>query len=359
MKGFVFSHPGLLDVCAEEVSTLGITVIRQDEICLEVDATPEKIVQLLYSCQSATKIILGGVSGTSAADADVLRLVQEFDMAPWIKGKKTFRVQGPMELAGVIGEAIKKKTQLSVNLTTPDITFFVQKHGEKGYLGVDVLSFDISKRVYKIFHAARTIKGTLAACLVQWSGYCAKKPILDPCGGSGIIAIEAALFAEKRSPHFFRKEVFSLSQYDPFHTVKEEKIYADVDNKITLRVPPIYCFDSLLPYVKAAQKNAKIAGVDKHIITSKYDIQWLDIKIPEGEIGYIVTQPPFFHEKKKEEQFYEEFFQQSKYVLMKEGIVVLLCPRPISLPSSFSCVDMRQVFSGQQVWHAYKLQKFK
>lgn len=357
MKGFVFSHRGFIDVCADEVKEHGISVVGQDKACLEVEASPEKIVQLLYTCQSTTKIILGGISGKIVTDADFLPLVKDFDIMPWIKEKKTFRVQGSMQLAGLVGEAIKKKTNLAVNLRTPDITFFVQRDEEMGYIGVDVLPFDISKRVYKIFHAARTIKGTLAYCLVKWSGYNAKKKFLDPCGGSGIISIEAALFAVKRSPHFFKKDAFSLSQYDPFHTVNEEAIYAEIDKKIMQQTPSIYCFDSLLPYVKAAQKNAKIAGIDKAITISKYDIEWLDLKLPEGNMGYIVTQPPFFHERKEEKRFYEQFFHQSNYILEKRGVVVLLCPHTILIPSQFSLVEMRQVSSGQQGWYAYKCQK--
>ena len=357
MKGFVFSHPGFIDVCADEVKEHGISITNEYRTCLEVEAFPEEIVQLLYTCQSATKTILGGVSGKIAADADFLRLVKDFDIMPWIKRKRTFRVLGPMQLAGFVGEAIQKKTNLAVNLRTPDITFFVHREEENGYLGVDVLPFDVSKRVYKIFHTARTIKGTLAYCLVKWSGYNAKKPFLDPCGGSGIIPIEAALFAAKRSPFFFKKDAFSLSPYDPFRAVNEEAIYAEADKKITQHAPPIYCFDSLLPYVKAAQKNAKIAGVDKVITTSKYSIAWLDLKIPEQEIGHIVMQPPFFHDKKEEATFYEQFFHQSNYVLEKNGVIVLLCPHPISPPSQFSLDEIRQVSSGQQGWCACKWQK--
>ncbi len=368
MKGFAFSPRGFSDVCANELREHGARILMLDENAVEFEAGPVVVCQLVYSCQSVTKFILGGVWHNISSMKDVVSLAENLDVHPWIQEKKTFRASAVSEDAAFssqdvmrcVGESIGKRITLEVDLSHPNVLFHVHIAHGKAYIGIDVVPFDISKRAYKIFHAASSIKGTLGYCLVRWSGYDGKGILLDPCAGVGVIPIEAALFASGKSPHFFKKDTFKLAEFGPLSGVDEDNIYAECDKRTTEISTSIYCFDRLLPMVKAAQKNAKIAGVEKLITTMKCDLE-LDTKLNKGEVDYIVTQPPAFTlNQDTEKKFFDVFFSAAEHVVNKNGTVAMLCvniPLKEAEKYHFTLHEQRTVYGGKQKWLAAKFRK--
>ena len=368
MKCLAVHHLGFSDICAHELEELGAKIILINDAGVEFEASPEKICEILYLSQSATKFLLGITSVKLKDEEDLLKLIYDFDFPFWTTDKENYRISTQIEennltafeVIDIIGDELQKKSGLKVKLEEYDLNFFIYISKDIAYFGIDPLSFDLSKRSYKIFHSAASLKGTFAYSFLRFSGYSGKESLLDPCGGSGIIPIEAALFATSRSPNYFRKDSFRLNRY--FKELDEDAIYSKLDKKIKSNCPIIYCYDRLLPQVKATQKNAKIAGIDKHIIASKYDLEWLDIKLEENSLQYIVTQPPLLPSGSSiEKKFYDELFRLGEIILKKKGIIALLCMNPISpsIPTqyNFSLIIERKVFAGKQSWQVLKFQK--
>jgi 23S rRNA G2445 N2-methylase RlmL len=79
--------------------------------------------------------------------------------------------------------------------------------------------------------------------------------------------------------------------------------------------------------VRAAQKNAKIAGVEKLIDFTRQDVEWLDIKFKKGSVDCIVSNIPCPSGNMSEsdiKRIYDDLFYQIKYVLSKKGRAVFL-----------------------------------
>ncbi len=104
-------------------------------------------------------------------------------------------------LKNIIGNAIKKKNKLDVNLNNPDIeiNIFADK---KIYLckkiaHIDRKKFEKRKPSYRPFSPPISLHPRIATALVNLSGIMAGETLLDPFCGTGGILIEAGLMGAK------------------------------------------------------------------------------------------------------------------------------------------------------------------
>jgi len=171
------------------------------------------------------------------------------------------------------------------------------------------------------------LKGNIAAGLLLFAGY-ENGSFLDPFCRDGIVAIEAALIATKRSPHFFHKDKFAVSV---------EEVAEKVDAEITKAEDPIFSIDTNYGNVQAAKKNAKIAGVISAITFSKVDPEWLDMKFGPKSISLVATHPPEPGRtlpEKRAVMIYDSFFNRVKSILQDEAKIACIISKPDLLRES-------------------------
>lgn len=311
MKWYVLTHVGAEKALQHELSERGLSATIAPAACI-VEATKEEMAKTLYHLQCATRVLLA-VHESSLANINP-SLAQEY-----IGPEETFRVSvevlpaGPdrtaMELAAEFGECIDR----AVNLDKPDKTVFFQV-GTKVLCGIDVAG-DLSKRYYRVFSNAHSVKGTLAACVVY--AFKLSGGVLDPFGNTGEIAIESALRSTRTSHLKYRK-------HEPVHVIDDERkqFFVDENNE---PVFPVWCFDPKLANLRTAKKNAKLAGVEKSISFSKLDTEWMDVKFGEGEVGNIITIPPPVTKRSSDDTHLKELCYQAAFVLKKGGSLVVAC----------------------------------
>lgn len=205
--------------------------------------------------------------------------------------------------------------------TTEDTLFF----------GIDYSGIDLGRRPYRIFLGTESIKGTIAAALLQFSDYNPKQILLDPFCRHGTIPIEAALLSTNISANKYDKEkiAFTKLPYTKLTATDDER-----EHKGT-----IICMDNNFKNVSNSQKNAKIAGIVKSIEFSRTDLQWLDAKIGKKNCDRIITYPPQPGRSLAEstaEKIYHDIFYQAEFILKKSGKVGLLMKRGghLALPSA-------------------------
>lgn len=237
-----------------------------------------------------------------------------------------------------------------------DITFFIYIKDDKGYLGVDFSGRNLAKRDYKIFMGANTLRATVAYNLLQYAGYDHKKILLDPFMGSGTIVLEAGLYASHTSPFYFSKEKFQFLKFLPRHNWKD--FFENIDQRRDKEKKEIYGYDSLLKFLKFAQKNAKIADIHKIINLSKVDIDWIDTKISEDTIDLIVTHPPMLTEhgsKTKILKVYRDFFNRTKEILKNDASITIISSKKsidtmkeICGIYDFKIKSEQEIYEGQQ-----------
>ena len=334
MKGIIITHPGIEAVAGKEVKEL---IGADCSISRSVAAFETKNIQdfctLTYKSQSAIKVLYVFFSARVKKLEDILAKVKDSDLSEWMKNK-SFAVRSKMldnefidgmESERDIGEVIFDKYKAKVDLETPDVTFFLYVVGNEAFFGVDFAGFDISKRNYRIFCQSDSIKGTVAYALVRLANYKPGMLLLDPFCQSGTVAIEAAFFASHKPVNFYNKDKLAFLKFPQFNDFDFDKFFAEHDESVDVK--GITVSDSQQRNVKAAEKNAKIAGLNKQMTFTRMDIEWLDTKFEKGSLDLIVFNPPKLSRVMTDKGFdkvFQEFFYTAEFILSGKGKIVLI-----------------------------------
>jgi putative N6-adenine-specific DNA methylase len=269
------------------------------------------------------------------------------------------------EVGYTIGEYAKEKNiDLSVNLKQPDVLIHATVTESKTYFGIDLVGFDMSKRPYKVVNTSHSLNGAFVYGILRKIKYQEQDMILDPFCHTGIFCIEAALRNTKRSIFFYEHE-FQGFLYK--QTKKEfEQVQGQLDNTQESN-QKIIGYDSMLKTIKAAEKNAKIAGIHNDIQLSKVGIDWIDSKFDEFSVPFIISYPPQISKRAANQKdilkLYDELFYQAKYILQKEGLMYLLMHKPLDeellLRHEFAIKEQVDLHSGGQPFILYTIEREK
>jgi len=183
------------------------------------------------------------------------------------------------------------------------IQFSIMK--DRATLMIDASGDGLHKRGYRAISNEAPLRETLAAAMVQLSGWRCDRPLLDPFCGSGTIPIEAALiganiapgtdreFAAEKWPSIPKKFWWDARKEAHESRIKDVELHiygSDIDEKA----------------VKLSKDNAGKANVDKYITFEKKDVRTIT---PPGDYGCIICNPPYgerLGELKEVESLYRE-----------------------------------------------------
>ncbi len=364
----VITIPGFEGVAANEVEGL---------IGIKASAAAEGIVtftvkdltslcRLCYLSQAAAAVLSVvsefKIAATAAATAaNLKKSILPSDLSLWFGRGMSFKVSfepvsgnygfpsSEIEAAAgsVISEAVKKAAGSvpKVSLTSPDVTVAIAASGSNAFCGIAISPFDLSKREYRIFSHSSDIRGSLAYSLLRFAGYEPGRYLFDPFTRSGTIAIEAALFSSGFPVNNYRKDALSsfFSRLPPFSNTDFNGFFAAVEKEAAAAArkrakgmkPRILASSPSMQYLRSAEKNAKIAGINKLIRFSRLDIEWLDAKLDEQSVDLVVSYPPQFRSTAGNDQFaaaenrklttlYKNFSYQADLFLKKKGTIALL-----------------------------------
>lgn len=408
MKFFCMCPEGFEDVCARELKE---TIPNASAITIEPSVVLFETNSLLDGCRFAymsQSIERACVLLKKTNPEDILNdkkklfSDKDLDSEYWFDKSTDFRAEAKVvsstniissdieASAGAKVLSVLENKKGRVNLKTPKLQIFAYVLNNSAYIGIDLNGINSSKRNYKLFSHASSLNGSFGYCIVRYAGFNAsntsgldtkkrKKDIesqvlLDPFAGSGIIPIEAAMHLEGMSPNKFSKDkmIFTklvpLSRSEKIDIEKEmlkwdkEALDRHESNKENSRV---YGSDSSMWAVNAQKKNAKIAGINKTLGTSRVDIEWLDTKYNKGEVDLIVTNPPQVSKRsnnKEVEKIYKEFFYQAEFVLKKSGIITVALTSKESKEKlidagkagGYTCFDEREAMQGQERFYLMK-----
>lgn len=182
-------------------------------------------------------------------------------------------------------------TRSNVDPRNPDVHLFVHLAKDCASVYVDLAGEALHRRGYRAPNAQAPLKETLASALVQLSHWNGTSPLLDPCCGSGTIALEAALMAANWAPGLARNH-FGLERHvridgtlrDAFGAIRDEAHRAIV----TERAEVVTGSDIDIAALAMAQTTANRLNLP--IQFARRDV--LNIT-PARDAGTIVTNPPY------------------------------------------------------------------
>jgi len=100
----------------------------------------------------------------------------------------------------------------NVDLRNPDLRLYVHLANDEATLYVDLAGESLHRRGYRSQSSVAPLKESLAAAILRWSRWNGTDSLLDPCCGSGTIAMEAGLTAANWAPGLQRQS-FSLEPH--------------------------------------------------------------------------------------------------------------------------------------------------
>jgi putative N6-adenine-specific DNA methylase len=179
----------------------------------------------------------------------------------------------------------------NVDKERPDILVHAHFAGGRCTLSLDATGPSLHERGYRVKTTGAPLKETLAAAIVELTGWDGRVPFFDPMCGSGTLVIEAAMKALQRAPGLARP-TFGFQRWPEFDGKAWQEVVAEARKK-QLPAPPseFIATDRDSAAIEAARENARQAGVDRFI---RFDVQEFGaMPLPTGQPGYLVTNPPY------------------------------------------------------------------
>lgn len=314
--------PGAAQACAQEASEF-LTVKATGEEYVLASGEQKQVFQAAWRAQTALDYLL-----ILARDVTTKDLKKDaWPETPFWNESFAIKCEGfthNHEENEEWGGPVKEATGLTVNLSKPQVKIVPFNTGKEVLLTLSLVGKELRKRDYRVFTSNMSLRPTLAAAALRLAGYSGAEKLLVAYEDDGTLSIEASLLATKKSP--FQYTGLAFSHW--FKSKPEDSIEGSVD----VVVPTV-------PFLKAVQKNAKIAGTHKNIIVTKAELDWLDTKYDEHSFDIVVAHLPCSGKKRSEkdvQKISQELSYQMEYVLKKTGSFTIISLKLDEHVSSFT-----------------------
>ena len=201
----------------------------------------------------------------------------------------------------------------NVDKENPDILVHAHFAAGRCTLSLDATGSSLHERGYRVRATAAPLKETLAAAIIDLTGWDCRVPFFDPMCGSGTLVIEAAMKAMQMAPGLARRS-FGFQRWPEFDGKAWQRV-VDEARKQKLAAPPgeIVANDCDPDAIEAAMENARRAGVEQFI---RFGVRQFGAMTPPTEQpGFLVTNPPYglrIGDEAETKALYEEMSQVLK-----------------------------------------------
>jgi putative N6-adenine-specific DNA methylase len=305
---------GLETVVKDEVRRLGFADIAARDGKIEFSpaedqSLAEAVARANLWLRSADRVLIKMGEFEALTFDGLFESVKALPWGDWIEVDGQFTVTAKSVRSGLFSvsdiQSIVKKAVVEKLRTKYHVEWFKETGAEytiQAALLKDICTITIDttgaknglhKRGYRERSNEAPMKETMAAALVQLARYKAtnaeRKAFLDPCCGSGTIAIEAAMIAKNIAPGLGRKFAAEKWTCLPAEAWKSARSAA-YSAMLTDAQPKIYASDISREAIELARENAELAGVDDCIEFSCTGVRELILPTTSG---ICVVNPPY------------------------------------------------------------------
>ena len=313
---------GLEELAGRELESLGATKVNIINRGMDFCADRETLYRINYRARLITRV-LAPVMKFKAPDAETLYLnTKRFDWTQIITVDQTFAVMANVSNSKIDHSqfaALKVKDSVvdmfrkrfrsvrpSIDTKEPDLWLALHIFDDEATLSIDCSGGSLHKRGYRQQSVDAPIMETLAAAILEISGWDGKTPIYDPMCGSGTFLSEAWLKAANIPPGTLRKK-FGFMNLPDFDRRVWVKVKFEEDNKIRMVRGGLIRGSDIDPKAVAMTRanTARIPGGDElRVKTSDFR------DLPEMEGRLIICNPPYGIRLMKDEDmsvFFSDF----------------------------------------------------
>jgi putative N6-adenine-specific DNA methylase len=194
---------------------------------------------------------------------------------------------------GGIGERVERVLDRPVADEAGDDVqrLVVRIAGNEATISLDSSGEALHRRGWRLAGAKAPLRPTLAAAMLLAAGWDASRPLIDPFGGSGTIAIEAALLARDLPPGGDRG--FAFRHWPTFEPGTWSSVEGEVASRRRDAAPvAILVSDRDRGATTATRENAERAGVLDDLTIATHAVS--DVVAPaDSAAGWLITNPPY------------------------------------------------------------------
>lgn len=320
---------GLEEVLAEELIRLGANDIEIGTRMVAFEGDLRLMYAANFHCRTALRILRTVYEFKARTPDEIYKKIKAMNWAEHLTEDNTFAIDAitfselfthSQFVAYRVKDAIvdyfmsKAGKRPSVNTDKPDLLINFHIAHDKCTLSFDSSGESLHKRGYRIAQTEAPLNEVLAAGIIMKSGWKGDSVFVDPMCGSGTFLIEAALIGMNVPPGIYRKH-FGFETWKNFDEELFASIYNDDSGEREFNYK-IYGSDISPEAIEIAKRNAKEAGVDRHIEFKVMPIEEY-AKAP-AEKGMLITNPPYGERIKPEDLYglYEHLGERLKHVFM-------------------------------------------
>jgi len=314
---------GLERLLADELSELGADRVRAVRLGVHAVMGAEALYRAIYHVRLCSHLLAPLITFDCHSDRYLYTTAMN---VPWeeIMGLETTFVidahvadsnvshsrYAAQKLKDALVDRFREKTgeRPSVDRENPDIRFNLVILNNRAVISIDASGGSLHRRGYRLESVMAPIQETLAAAIVQTSGWAGDVPLLDPMCGSGTLLAEALLSAGKVPSGWKRCRRFAppscLPDFDAdlWQKVKDEGDAGRVEIDTTL----VRGADNESDALRAARANLRQVPGGSRIELSRSDVR----KLPGIRDGIVLVNPPYgvrLSDKQAVIQLYNDF----------------------------------------------------
>jgi putative N6-adenine-specific DNA methylase len=287
--------------------------IERGGIALKGDA--RAVMALNLESRLAQRVLVRVAHGRYKLEDDLYALARQVPWQAWINPKQTFKIDvtaqrsplrslnfAALRIKDALCDVMREEAGDRPNVDTqrPQLRVMLHLTEEHATLYADTSGEPLFKRGWREDKGDAPLKETLAAAMLAAAGWQGTPErggaLLDPCCGSGTIAIEAAQIACGIAPGLTR--CFAFERLAPFAGPQARAEWATLQQQARARVHapavPVFASDVAFRMVDFARRNAQRAGVAHAIELHGGDVlQRPAPALPAGLHGTLMMNPPY------------------------------------------------------------------
>jgi putative N6-adenine-specific DNA methylase len=287
--------------------------IERGGIALSGDA--RTVMALNLESRLAQRVLVQLARGPYRQEDDLYALARQVRWPDWMSPTQTFKVdvtaqRSPLRSLNFAGLRIKDALcdamreaagqRPSVDTRHPDVRVMLHLTEQDATVYIDTSGEPLFKRGWREDKGDAPLKETLAAAMLAAAGWRgtpqAGGALLDPCCGSGTIAIEAAQIACGIAPGLKRR--FAFERLAPFAGPQARSQWQALRQAARSRIHPpavpVFASDVAFRMVDFARRNAQRAGVAHAIEFHGGDVlERAAPRLSEGLVRTLMLNPPY------------------------------------------------------------------
>lgn len=321
------TYEGLEDVLGRELMRIGAEDVNTELCTVTFSGDKYLLYRANYELRTALKIYREILKFEFSTKDEFYNALKDYRWSKILNIYKSYSVESIVKCSAFendenINENVSKIINDYFNLkskktppkdsTNPAVKIVFEITDNSCEMMLDAGGTSLSDRGFGLQSGTSKINEVYAAGLIQLSGWKSFTNLCDPICSSGLILMEAAMYAYN-IPAQVCRETFGFFTWRDFDT----DLWQRIKNEARLRIKhngeiafKIFGYDISEPVVKAAQQNIKKALLDKYITVSVLPID--KIELPKMEANTLIINPSATDYKYKPEETQRYFEQLGK-----------------------------------------------